>query len=216
MASSSVTPASGQVPVPLAARGLGRRRLRRILRARRRALDPRRRRAHARRAARLLASSPFLLAARDVAVYLPRDGELDPLQVLTMLSRRELRPWLPVVEPIPSRTPRLAFAPLDDPARMRPNRFGIPEPDRRRARPGWTLDLVLLPLVGFDRRGGRLGMGGGFYDASFDPRRFRPKRPKLVGLAHAVQEVDRLALEAHDAPLDAIVTELEIIVTGRS
>jgi len=172
------------------------------------------RRRNARAAARLLAASALLRAARDVAVYLPRDGELDPLPLLTILSSRGVRPWLPVIEPIPTRPPRLAFAPLDDPARMRANRYRIPEPVRGAPRVGWTLDLVLLPLVGFDRRGGRLGMGGGFYDATFDPRRTRPGRPKLVGLAHAVQEVDSLDLLPHDAPLDAIVTERELIEVG--
>lgn len=201
---------------PLAAAGTSRRRLRRTLRDRRRALGARRRRANATAAARLLAKSALLRAARDVAVYLPRDGELDPLILLTMLSSRGIRAWLPVIEPIPSRPPRLAFAPLDDPDHMRPNRFGIPEPVRGAPRVGWTLDIVLLPLVGFDRRGGRLGMGGGFYDATFDPRRTRPARPKLVGLAHAVQEVDALALQPHDAPLDAIVTERELIEVRES
>ena len=54
-------------------------------------------------------------------------------------------------------------------------------------------------------------MGGGFYDATFDPRRPRPARPRLIGLAHSVQEVDALELQPHDAPLDAIVTEREFI-----
>jgi 5-formyltetrahydrofolate cyclo-ligase len=199
-------------PSPLASAGLGRRRLRRLLRRRRRALGPRRRRANAIAVARRLATSDLLRRTRNVAVYLPRDGELDPLTLLTTLSSRNLQPWLPVIEPIPSRAPRLGFAPLDDPANMRPNRFGIPEPDRSRSRAGWTLDLVLLPLVGFDRHGGRLGMGGGFYDATFDPRRPRPARPKLVGLAHGVQEVDHLEMLEHDARLDAVVTERELIL----
>lgn len=209
-----MTSSCAATPTPLTAAGTDRRRLRRTLRRRRRALGARLRRANAHAAARLLASSSLLRAARDIAVYLPRDGELDPLPLLTILSSRGARPWLPVIEPIPSRPPRLAFAPLDDPAHMRPNRFGIPEPVRGAPRAGWTLDLVLLPLVGFDRSGGRLGMGGGFYDATFDPRRPRPGRPMLVGLAHAVQEVDMLTLQPHDAPLDAIVTERELIEVG--
>jgi 5-formyltetrahydrofolate cyclo-ligase len=201
---------------PLQAAGTHRRRLRRILRERRRALGARTRRSNAAAAARLLARSALLRAARDIAVYLPRDGELDPLALLTILSSRGIRAWLPVIEPVPARAPRLRFAPLDDPDHMRPNRFGIPEPVRGTARDGWTLDVVLLPLVGFDRRGGRLGMGGGFYDATFDPRRTRPARPRLVGLAHSVQEVDALDLLPHDAPLDAVVTERELIEVGES
>ena len=65
-------------------------------------------------------------------------------------------------------------------------------------------DVILMPLLGFDKRGTRLGYGGGYYDrtlATFS------KKPLLVGLAFAAQELDRIPREAHDVPLDAIVTE---------
>lgn len=74
--------------------------------------------------------------------------------------------------------------------------------------PRW-LDLVLVPLVGFDSRGQRLGMGAGFYDRHFAFLRHRMtwRRPLLVGLAFDVQRVDRLAEAAHDVPLWGVVTE---------
>src|SRR5687767_13746260 len=90
---------------------------------------------------------------------------------------------------------------------MRRNRFGIPEPTGRRCAPQ-QLDLVLLPLVAFDRRGARLGMGGGFYDRTFAFLRVAGRRkPRLVGLAHHFQEVAQLPREPWDVPLAAIVTE---------
>jgi 5-formyltetrahydrofolate cyclo-ligase len=94
---------------------------------------------------------------------------------------------------------------------MKPNRFRIPEPrhNRRQQRKVWALDLVLLPLVGFDRHGGRIGMGGGFYDRSLAYRGVRKKwhNPTLLGLAHECQQVDRLALASWDVPLKATVTD---------
>ena len=68
---------------------------------------------------------------------------------------------------------------------------------------------MLLPLVGFDDRGGRLGMGGGFYDRSLAYLRMRKNRhmPTLLGLAHECQRVDELAMASWDVPLRATVTD---------
>ena len=68
--------------------------------------------------------------------------------------------------------------------------------------PRW-LDLVLVPLVGFDARGHRLGMGAGLYDRHFAFLRHRRawRRPRLLGLAFEAQKVARLAEAAHDVPL---------------
>ena len=67
---------------------------------------------------------------------------------------------------------------------------------------------VLFPLVGFDETGGRLGMGGGFYDRTFAFSRIRPcMAPKLVGLAHDFQRVEQLPIEPWDVPLHGVVTD---------
>jgi 5-formyltetrahydrofolate cyclo-ligase len=70
--------------------------------------------------------------------------------------------------------------------------------------------LLLCPLLGFDRNGGRIGQGGGHYDRFFDayPAALR------IGIAWSVQEVDAIPLEQHDLPLDAVLTEQEWILTG--
>lgn len=89
------------------------------------------------------------------------------------------------------------------------NRFGILEPLRHQTnRSPRGLDAVLMPLVGFDRAGHRLGMGGGFYDRAFAFRFARSHgRPLLIGLAHSIQEVDSLDACHWDVPMDAIVTD---------
>ena len=73
-----------------------------------------------------------------------------------------------------------------------------------------TPDIVLTPLVGFDRRGTRLGQGAGHYDRAFaaHPAAWR------VGIAWSVQEVDALPADAWDVPLHAIATEREWIVVA--
>jgi 5-formyltetrahydrofolate cyclo-ligase len=86
----------------------------------------------------------------------------------------------------------LWFLELNDNTRLVSNRFGIPEPEIRSnaSRPAWALDLILMPLVGFTERGDRLGMGGGFYDRTFEFLHHAAcHKPKLIGLAHECQRV---------------------------
>ena len=77
------------------------------------------------------------------------------------------------------------------------------------ARSARSLDVIFMPLVGFDARGSRVGMGKGYYDRAlaFLHHRRTWRRPLLVGLAFACQQVDALPTRAHDVPLDHIVTE---------
>ncbi len=97
---------------------------------------------------------------------------------------------------------------------LRSNTFNIPEPNalRRRQIDPARLDMMLLPLVGFDRRGNRLGMGGGYYDRAlaFKQRRNAANTPLLIGLAHHLQEVERLPIQHWDIPLDWVATDREI------
>lgn len=65
-------------------------------------------------------------------------------------------------------------------------------------------DVIIMPLLGFDARGTRLGYGGGYYDRTLERL---SRRPRLIGLAFAAQELDAIPCEPHDVPLDAVVTE---------
>lgn len=178
-----------------------RRQLRRQLRQRRRALPPYRQRHAAQALARIVAAHPVIARANRIALYLPADGEIDPGPLLARLLARGKRIYLPVV----SAAGTLSFGRFPA-ARMRRNRFGIYEPQGRRIAPR-ALDVVCLPLVAFDRTGGRLGMGGGFYDRSFAFLLAGRRRPQLVGLAHHFQEVRQLPLAPWDVPLAAVATD---------
>jgi len=120
--------------------------------------------------------------------------------------------YLPVLDPLGSN--RLWFAPLSPGVSLRPNRFGIPEPQvsARHFVSARHLDLLLLPLVAFDPAGNRLGMGGGFYDRSlaYLKRRQRWVRPLLYGVAHQFQCVASLQQASWDIPLHGIVTDQRV------
>ncbi|WP_244612998.1 5-formyltetrahydrofolate cyclo-ligase [Modicisalibacter radicis] len=189
--------------------------LRRSLRQRRRALTKAQQRQAAEALCRRLRRLPEVQRARRVALYLPNDGEIDATPLLAWLRRRGARVYLPVLRPLAEN--RLWFVHYHAATPMVRNRFGIREPDTRhgahRARQlaPWALDLVLLPLVGFDDQGNRLGMGGGFYDRSFAFTRGRGPRPRLIGVAHDCQQVERLPFAGWDVPLDAIVSDRRVV-----
>ncbi len=191
------------------AEGLSRAALRRELRQARRNLSATEQRLAARRLYRQLAQHPLFRRARHIALYLPNDGEIDPRHLLQAAQRRGKATYLPVLDAWPST--RMVFQRVYPGETLRPNRFGIPEPARSltRLRRPWALDLLLMPLVGFDETGGRLGMGGGFYDRSlaYRSRRKNCRKPTLLGLAHECQKVDRLPLESWDVALDGTVTD---------
>lgn len=93
-----------------------------------------------------------------------------------------------------------------------PGAFGIPEPERVDEVLPTQFDAVLVPGLAFGRQGGRLGYGGGFYD------RFLPKLPVgalRVGVCYGWQVLDIVPVQPHDVPMTHVVTESEIVTTGR-
>jgi len=181
--------------------------LRRSLRAGRRRIGPSARRAASAAVAKKLSALPAFQRASRVAGYWPADGEIDPLPALARTFAAGKACYLPVL--CPRRDGYLHFAPWWPGAPLRRNRFGIPEPvtPHREWLAPRMLDLVLVPLVGFDMAGNRLGMGGGYYDRSFDfVRTACWHRPRLVGVAFDSQRIDGLPRRAWDVPLDAVLT----------
>ncbi|MBU0499754.1 MAG: 5-formyltetrahydrofolate cyclo-ligase [Gammaproteobacteria bacterium] len=185
--------------------------LRKHLREARRALAPRTRLSNEIRIAESLARLPIIQRSRWVALYQSDDGEVD----LTLFQRHLLksgkRPCLPVLRP--GRVNRLWFAPFAPDKPLHLNRFGIPEPDTRRQPPLRlrAIDVILMPLVGFDASLNRLGMGGGFYDRTLASHAWsRWRRPRLIGIAHECQRVHALETRPWDIPMDFVVTELGV------
>jgi 5-formyltetrahydrofolate cyclo-ligase len=192
----------------ICAKDFTRAQLRRQLRQARRDLSPIAQRRAAADLYRQLAQHPLFRRARHIAFYLPEDGEIDPRPLLRAAQKRGKQTYLPVLHAWPQT--RMAFQRVRPGQKLYPNRFGIaePRPQRSQQRAAWTLDVVLMPLVGFDEAGGRLGMGGGFYDRSlaFLSMRKNWHKPTLLGVAHECQKVDRLPLASWDVLLQACVT----------
>lgn len=187
-------------------------RLRRELRARRRSLSPAEQRRHAVRLAEVLGRQAPFLRARRIGAYVASDGEMDPLPLLRLAHARHKEVFLPVLRPHPQRKLWLVRYRPGEP--LTPNIFGIPEPRwrNRRIRLPWSLDLLLVPLVGFDEQCNRIGMGGGYYDRTlaYLAQRRHWVRPRLVGVAHECQKVEGLSPQPWDVPLDYVATEARV------
>ncbi len=190
------------------------RKLRKDLRAKRRCLGAAQYSLRSKRAASAITRLAGFKAGARVAAYLPFDSEADTAALLLAARRRGVRIFVPVVVDLRHR--RLRFHPLS--GKTRRGAFGIsiphglPHRNLRWTGPRW-FDLIVVPLVGVDGRGLRLGMGGGFYDRALAFRRVRNhwKGPRLVGLAFDCQRVDQrvdtVFADAWDVRLDSLATE---------
>lgn len=152
------------------------------LRTRRTALSAPQRRRAAQRAAGHALRLLRVRGARRIALYLTMGSELDTSPLLQRFHGEIFVPKL-------MRT-GMHFVSLRD----------------GRPRPAKQLDVILLPLLGFDAQGTRLGQGGGHYDRTLSFHRCG-RRPLFVGYAYSAQEAETLPCEAHDVRLDAVITE---------
>lgn len=190
--------------------------LRARLSVRRNELDARQRIAAAAGLLHSLEALPEFMTDRNVAGYWAIRGELPLNLAVASLHRRGQHYFLPLL----GNGRQLRFAEYAHGTAVSHNRFGIPEPEvpADRLRTARDMDVVLLPLLAFDRRGHRLGTGGGWYDASLAFLRdaVRPASPLLVGIGYAFQEVDAVPEEPWDVGLDYVATDSELIACGAS
>ncbi len=180
--------------------------LRKKLRAQRRSLSDSDHRRRSAAAAKAIMRLRMFSAGKRVALYLPFDHETDTAPLIHAAQQRGVQIFVPVISD--RRHCRLRFYPLK--GQTRPGTFGISVP-RLRVRPvspQW-LDLIVMPSVGVDADGRRLGMGGGYYDRAlaFRRRRRHWKGPHLVGLAFECQRTDVEFADAWDVRLNSLATE---------
>lgn len=146
------------------------------------------------------------LAPRIVAGYQPFRDEIDPRPLMLKLAATGARLALPVTPPRDQPSP-LTFRAWTPGEALAKGGFGVHEPTGGEV---VTPDLVLVPLLAFDRRGHRLGYGQGHFDRTLERLR-REGEVLAVGLAYAGQELPEIPAEPHDQALDAILTEKEYI-----
>lgn len=186
----------------------GRTVLRQQLRAVRRAIPATERIAAADALAQRLLALPFAPNHGHAAGYWAMDGEI-------ALHAWQLKLPPPLIYCLPVLCDDiLRFAPWRPGAPLVTNRFGIPEPDvpREQLIDAVDMALVVVPLVGFDACGHRLGMGGGWYDRSFGFRRGQAAPPWLIGAGFAAQQIESIAEQPWDVSLDAMCNERETLL----
>jgi 5-formyltetrahydrofolate cyclo-ligase len=187
--------------------------LRRELRARRDALEDRTREQATRAIEARLAASPALDSAHVVHCYFGIGSEVATEELIRGLLMRGQR----VICPRVKGQGTLDHLEVTDLDALVDGPMGLREPDVRWAEPAdlAEVDVMLVPALGFDRRGSRLGYGGGYYDRAISDLRERG-HATTIGLAFDMQVVDELPREAHDQPVDLIATETQMIVSAAS
>ena len=147
--------------------------------------------------------------ARHIAFYTPVKGEATPLPLQAEANKSFYLPVLSTENKF-----HLNFIKIDNNTKYKNNIYAIPEPiyTPQDIIPATQLDLVIMPLVAADKKGHRMGMGGGYYDRSFAFKLdSNADFPKLLGFAYDFQLVDKLIAESWDVPLDFIATDREFI-----
>jgi 5-formyltetrahydrofolate cyclo-ligase len=185
--------------------------IRKMIRDRRRGLTDQQREAGAFGLLNQLLALDDFHQSEMIAMYLVNDGEIDPLKVIHWCWKNNKQTFVPVV--IQQGSNSLLFAEIKKETKLKENRYGIPEPDVdvNELVQAAALDLVLMPLVAFDDFGNRVGMGGGFYDTTFEfIKDEEVRKPLLIGIAHEVQKVEKIEVESWDIPLTRIVTGSKI------
>ncbi len=153
------------------------------------------------------------LYASKIGTYYSVRGEADPANLITEVKKESSNKsfYLPVLSS--DKQQGLLFGQLTSNTEFKKNKFSIPEPIFQESDllSGEHLDLVLVPLLGFDKHGNRLGMGGGFYDRCFAFKKQKKNTTLLMGFAYDFQEIDKLSPESWDVRLDLIATETQLI-----
>jgi 5-formyltetrahydrofolate cyclo-ligase len=148
---------------------------------------------------------PDVFSYNTYAVYLASDGEIDTMPLIEELSSCGAEIYLPVVDPDLPRA--MTFRRYDNDTVLVPNKYGILEPDENSPLiQSDDLDVIFAPLVAFDLKGNRLGMGGGYYDQLFKNLRQSGREVKIIGLAHDFQLVDSVPADSWDEKLETVTT----------
>ena len=141
--------------------------------------------------------------AKKIGGYYPSNYEIDDLEILDVLDKKNFKISLPIVK----KNNQMNFYSWSKKDPLKVNKFGIPEPVSSKI---LYPDILLVPLVGYDKNLNRLGYGGGFYDRYIE-KIDKIKKVTKIGLAFSYQKIKSVPIDQYDKKLDFIITEKEII-----
>ncbi len=148
-------------------------------------------------------------SANRIGAYFSNDGEIDPALAMLEFNRRGQQCFVPVL--LRGQAPRLRFGKVSSQSRLCQNQFGIREPciSQKACLNPSQLDWIFVPLIAFNSLCNRVGMGGGYYDASLALLKSRDnwQKPRLIGLAYEFQRVDHIVTDRWDIPMHGILTD---------
>ena len=140
---------------------------------------------------------------KNVGGYYPSNYEIDDLEILSILEKKNFNISLPIIK----KNNQMDFFQWSFKDPLKINKYGIVEPiSLKKVYP----DLIFVPLIAYDNYLNRLGYGGGFYDRYFN-KIGKTKKIIKVGLAFSYQELKKIPVNNYDVKLDFIITEKEII-----
>jgi 5-formyltetrahydrofolate cyclo-ligase len=158
----------------------------------------------------LLRQTSIYQNAHHIGCYLAHQGEVPTQTMIQALWQDAKSSFVPVVQSAKTMT----FVRYTPQTKLNRNHFSIlePEVDPKAIIAPQQLDLVLTPLVAFDTKGVRIGMGGGYYDGHFQflNTQSRPSKPLLIGLAYEFQKYPHLSAHSHDVLLNGVLTEQQL------
>ncbi len=189
--------------------------LRKKVLSRRDALAPTLQHDKSHRIGRTLLELPLLNNCTTLLVYVAFRSEVQTLPIITTLLKAGKTVAVPLTL---VREKRLRSIIIEDPEKdLSPGYCGIPEPKTSlihdKTIDAAAIDLIIVPGSVFDRQGGRLGYGGGYYDRFLAMEAPQATR---IALAYQLQIVDKIHLEPHDQSMDMIITENSVYTCRRS
>ncbi len=143
------------------------------------------------------------LKNKSIGGYYPVNYEIDDLDIIKELEKKNYKISLPVIK----KNSEMDFYKWSFKDNLKLNKYGIPEPEQKQL---IYPDIILVPLVAFDKRLFRLGYGGGFYDRYIE-KLLKKKSFLTIGLALSCQKINRVPNNKYDKKLDLIVTEKYIL-----
>lgn len=164
------------------------------------------------KAASLFQTNDLFLRNKNIACYYATDNEFDCGPIIELILNANKVCYLPTLSIYNNK--KLEFSLFGKDSPVQKNRFQIVEPMFASKIPPQSLDLVIFPLVGFDLQGHRLGMGGGYYDRTFQAVK-QNHSPFFLGLGYDIQKVECLPKDAWDIQLDGVLTERELYMFGK-